>query len=224
MHRESKKCPPEDASFLWTDSRLRLEESKTMSRIQNVFAQLREKNERALIPFITAGDPDIRTTDALLKCFVDNGADCIELGIPFSDPMADGPTIQRASERALHNGFSFASILQILSRFRRYSDVPVILFGYYNPFLQYGIKPLVADAFATGADGFLVVDLPPEEADDMLAETAAIGMDMIFLLAPNSTEDRIELVAEKASGFIYLVSVTGVTGERDGLDLSLIHI
>jgi tryptophan synthase alpha chain len=192
-----------------------------MSRISNVFEKLKQKNEKALIPFITAGDPDSDTTDQLLKCLVDNGADIIELGVPFSDPMADGPTIQAASQRALTNSFSMERIFDHVKKVRTYSETPIILFGYYNPFLHYGIDKLCTDAKDAGVDAFLIVDLPPEEASEIKKYADDNEIDIIFLLAPTSTDDRIKLIANKASGFIYFVSVTGVTGARSSLDTSL---
>ncbi len=192
-----------------------------MSRISKVFDKLKQKNEKALIPFITAGDPDNDTTDKLLKCLVNSGADIIELGVPFSDPMADGPTIQAASQRALSNSFSMQHIFAHVKKVRTYSETPIILFGYYNPFMKYGIEKLCSDAKHAGVDAFLIVDLPPEEATVIKESAELNGLDMIFLLAPTSTDDRLRLVTEKASGFIYFVSVTGVTGTRDKLDTDL---
>ena len=192
-----------------------------MSRISSVFEKLKQKNEKALIPFITAGDPDFDTTDQLLKCLVENGADIIELGVPFSDPMADGPTIQAASQRALTNSFSMRKIFNHVKKVRTYSETPIILFGYYNPFLHYGIDQLCKDAKNSGVDAFLIVDLPPEEASEIKKSADDNGIDMIFLLAPTSTDERIKLISDKASGFIYFVSFTGVTGARSSLDTSL---
>ncbi len=193
-----------------------------MSRIQQVFEQLKIKNEIAFIPFITAGDPDYNTTGKLLKCLVDSGADIIELGIPFSDPMADGPTIQAASQRALKNdNFSIHNVLEQVKNLRSYSSVPVILFGYYNPFYHYGVERIARDAADAGVDGFLIVDLPPEEASFMKRAAEQYGLDIIFLLAPTSDVHRISLVAGNASGFVYFVSVTGVTGARASLDKEL---
>ena len=192
-----------------------------MSRISKVLEELKQKNEKALIPFITAGDPDSATSDDLLKCLVENGADIIELGVPFSDPMADGPTIQAASQRALSNNFSMQHIFTHVRKVRTYSETPIILFGYYNPFLKYGIDKLCHDAKSAGVDAFLIVDLPPEEASEINEAAKLNGLDMIFLLAPTSTDERLQLVSEKASGFIYFVSVTGVTGTRDKLDTDL---
>ena len=183
-----------------------------------MFKSLIAKGEKALIPYITAGDPDITTTEKLLEHLISSGADMIELGIPFSDPMADGPTIQAASQRALLNKFSIKAILDLVKKVRTYSTIPIILFGYYNPFYQYGLTELCRDAKEAGADGFLIVDLPPEEAGSIKNEADTGGLDMIFLLAPTSTDERIRRVAEMGTGFIYFVSVTGVTGARDSLD------
>ena len=188
-----------------------------MSRIAKMFKELKGKKEKALIAYITAGDPDIATNGQLLKCLVESGADMIELGVPFSDPMADGPTILEASQRALAHPFSIAAILDLIREFRRYSDVPLILFGYYNPLLQYGLEKLARDASQAGADGFLVVDLPPEEATELKKAADSHQLDTIFLLAPTSTDERIKKVAAMASGFVYYVSITGVTGARESL-------
>jgi tryptophan synthase alpha chain len=188
-----------------------------MTRIGEVFKQLKEKKERALITYITAGDPDMETTEALIRCLAVHGADIIELGIPFSDPMADGPTIQLASQRALARPFSMESIFELVAKIRKDISIPIILFGYYNPFYQYGLKAITTDAKEAGVDGFLVVDLPPEEAIPLKTEVSAQGLDLIFLLAPTSTKERMTLVAKMASGFIYYVSVTGVTGAREKL-------
>ncbi len=167
-----------------------------------------------MIPFVTAGDPDIETTLEILCVLGRSGADCVELGVPFSDPMADGPTIQRASERALKRGASLPRILEMVREFRRRSEMPLILFGYYNPFFRYGLRRFTREARAAGVDGVLCVDLPPEESDDLRYWANAQGLDTIFLLAPTSDAERIRLVARKGQGFVYYVSVTGVTGAR----------
>ena len=185
-----------------------------MNRIDEKFSALRRRKETALIPFITAGDPDIGTTLKILRALERNGADCIELGIPFSDPMADGPTIQRASERALKGGASLPRILEMVREFRRDSEIPLILFGYYNPFFRYGLKRFTREAKTAGVDGILCVDLPPEESGELRHWTDAQGLDIIFLLAPTSDANRIRLVAQRGQGFLYYVSVTGVTGAR----------
>lgn len=192
-----------------------------MNRINIAFDTCRSRNECVFIPYITAGDPDRATTEQMLRCLVDNGADIIELGVPFSDPMADGPTIQAASQRALRNDFSMESVLDLVAGVRRYSQVPVILFGYYNPVFRYGLENLCRDAAAAGVDGLLTVDLPPEEAGDLKRAADASGLAMIYLIAPTSTEERLALIARQASGFVYFVSVTGVTGARRDLDQGL---
>jgi tryptophan synthase alpha chain len=192
-----------------------------MSTIADTFQRLRNRNERAFIPFVTAGDPDLDTTADIVRRLIDSGADIIEIGVPFSDPMADGPTIQAASERALRNPFSLKAILEMIGTIRAEYATPIILFGYYNPFMRYGIECLAEDAAAAGVDALLIVDLPPEEAGPMLAAARPRGLDMIFLLAPTSTEERIQRITACASGFIYFVSVTGVTGTRASLDGSL---
>ena len=192
-----------------------------MNRIDAKFAELRERGETALIPFVTAGDPDIRTTLQILRVLERSGADCIELGVPFSDPMADGPTIQRASERALKKGTSLPSILEMVREFRRDSDSPLILFGYYNPFFHYGLRLFAHDARSAGVDGILCVDLPPEESRELGRWTDNQGLDTIYLLSPTSGVDRIRLVAQRGQGFIYYVSVTGVTGARNRFENQL---
>jgi tryptophan synthase alpha chain len=188
-----------------------------MSRITKMFDGLRLKNEKALIAYITAGDPDMATTESLLQCLVQSGADMIELGVPFSDPMADGPTIQAAAQRALEHPFSMQAIFGLVKKFRAYSEAPLILFGYYNPLLQYGLERLARDARNAGVDGFLVVDLPPEEAADLKKAADGQQLDTVFLLAPTSTDERMRTVADVSSGFVYYVSITGVTGARESL-------
>jgi tryptophan synthase alpha chain len=160
----------------------------------------------------------LQTTLDILRALEKGGADCIELGIPFSDPTADGPTIQRSAERALKNGFSLPRIFHLIGEFRRTSEIPLILFGYYNPFFHYGVEKFCRDAAGAGADGILCVDVPPEESDELKRWTDAVGMDVIFLLSPTSGADRVSLVARKGGGFIYYVSVTGVTGARRSFD------
>ena len=189
-----------------------------MSCIEKKFAELQKRGEAALIPFVTAGDPNLATTLKILRALEKGGADCIELGIPFSDPTADGPTIQRSSERALKNGLSLPRILQLVRQFRRTSEVPIVLFGYFNPIFHYGLENFCRAAARAGADGILCVDLPPEESAELKRWTDAEGLDLIFLLSPMSGPDRVELVAGKGRGFIYYVSVTGVTGARQALD------
>lgn len=184
-----------------------------MSRIKSTFERLSGESRKALIPFITAGDPDVALTLPLMHTLVEAGADVIELGVPFSDPMADGPTIQRASERALAKGMSLRKVLELVIAFRA-SDVktPVVLMGYANPIEAMGLEKFAAAAAQAGVDGVLVVDYPPEEAATFGAAMKSNGMDPIFLLAPTSTAARIAQVAEIASGYVYYVSLAGVTG------------
>jgi tryptophan synthase alpha chain len=184
-----------------------------MSRIQKAFQRLEGDGRKALIPFITAGDPDAGLTLPLMHTLVEAGADIIELGVPFSDPMADGPTIQRASERALARGMTMRKVLQLVVAFREQDQAtPVVLMGYANPIEAMGLEKFAAAAAAAGVDGVLVVDYPPEEAMSFGATMKAHGMDPIFLLAPTSTVARIEQVAAVASGYVYYVSLAGVTG------------
>jgi tryptophan synthase alpha chain len=184
-----------------------------MSRIQTAFQCLKGEGRKALIPFITAGDPDADLTVPLMQALVAAGADVIELGVPFSDPMADGPTIQRASERALARGMTLRKVLQLVSRFRTLDDkTPVVLMGYANPIEAMGLERFAEKAAQSGVDGVLVVDYPPEEAAAFGAAMKAHGMDPIFLLAPTSDAERIAQVAAIASGYVYYVSLAGVTG------------
>ncbi len=184
-----------------------------MSRIQNTLAELARQGKKGLIPFITAGDPAPELTVPLMHALVDGGADIIELGVPFSDPMADGPVIQRASERALQKGVSLRHVLQFVREFRtKNQKTPVVLMGYANPIERMGIDSFIRSAKDDGVDGVLVVDYPPEESEAFSAALKAGGMDTIFLLAPTSTDERIEKVGKMASGYVYYVSLTGVTG------------
>lgn len=185
-----------------------------MSRIAEAFARLKTEGRGGFITFITAGDPDLETTSALLIELARAGATLIELGVPFSDPMADGPVIQRASERALCNSLGIAEILEMTARVRQEITVPVVLFSYFNPLLQYGVERLSREARDAGIDGVLVTDLVPEEAEEFQASLKANDVDLIFLVAPTSTDERLQMIAERASGFIYAVSRAGVTGAR----------
>jgi len=185
-----------------------------LSRITETFERLRREGRRAFIPFVTAGDPDLQTTRALIPELARAGADIIELGVPFSDPVADGPVIQRASERALRGGVTVADVLALVSDARRECDVPVVLFSYFNPLMQYGVERLGRAAGDAGIDGVLVTDLVPEESGEFSAVLTGGGVDQIFLVAPTTTDARLSLVAGKASGFIYAVSRAGVTGAR----------
>jgi tryptophan synthase alpha chain len=185
-----------------------------MGRIGKKFAELKKRGEAALIPFVTAGDPDLNTTLKIMRAVERGGADGIELGVPFSDPTADGPTIQRSSERAVRRGVTLSQIFQLARDFRRSSELPLILFGYFNRFFHYGIEKFCRQAAGSGADGVLCVDLPPEESGELKRWTDRQGLDLIFLLSPTSGPERVRLVARKGRGFIYYVSVTGVTGAR----------
>nr|WP_246525639.1 tryptophan synthase subunit alpha [Geomobilimonas luticola] len=179
------------------------------------------QGEKALITFITAGDPDLATTEKLIPLMERAGADIIELGVPFSDPMADGPTIQLASERALAAGTTVAKILATVKSVRRHSQVPLLLMGYYNPIFVYGPEKFLADAAEAGVDGVLLVDLPPEEAGAFKTMADRHGVNVIFLLTPTSDKARLDKVARLGSGFIYYVSVTGVTGARQSVASSV---
>ncbi|HHH39282.1 MAG TPA: tryptophan synthase subunit alpha [Sedimenticola sp.] len=184
-----------------------------MSRISDRFMQLRERHRAALVPFVTAGDPNPEVTVPLMHAMVASGADMIELGVPFSDPMADGPVIQRASERALKHGTSLRDVIGMVARFREQDrDTPVLLMGYLNPVEVMGYDTFAGLAAEAGVDGLLTVDLPPEEADPLRRVLAEKGIDPIFLLAPTSTDERIRRICEAASGFVYYVSVKGITG------------
>ena len=184
-----------------------------MSRIAARFEALRAKQRKALIMFVTAGDPEPALTVPLMHALAESGADILELGVPFSDPMADGPVIQRASERALARGVSLREVLGMVRNFRKDdTDTPVVLMGYANPIEAMGTERFIAEANAVGVDGLIVVDYPPEECEAFAALAKKNGIDPIFLLAPTSTDRRIEEVARVGSGFIYYVSLRGVTG------------
>lgn len=185
-----------------------------MGRIADAFTTLKRDGKKGFIPYITAGDPDLATTEQLLVTLARH-ATLIELGVPFSDPMADGPVIQRASERALKHNFGLQEVLDTAARARKQIETPIILFSYYNPLFQFGLKKLAQAAKDAGVDGVLVTDLTPEESGEFEVALRAHGLDMIFLIAPTSTDERLKLVAEHASGFIYAVSRAGVTGARE---------
>jgi tryptophan synthase alpha chain len=179
-----------------------------------MFDRLRGEGKRALIPFITAGDPNLETTRELLIELAHSGASLIEVGVPFSDPIADGPVIQRSSMRALQNQVDVAATLQVIEEARREMDVPIVLFSYFNPLLQFGLDRLTEAARRAGVDGVLVTDLAAEEAGDFVNALAIHDVDCVFLAATTSTDERLRMIAERASGFIYAVSRAGVTGER----------
>jgi len=184
-----------------------------MSRIERTFAELKKQGRTALIPFITAGDPHPEQTVPLMHALVEAGADLLELGVPFSDPMADGPVIQRASERALAHHVSLHDVLEMVRRFREEnSHTPVILMGYLNPVEVMGYEDFATAAAEAGVDGVLTVDMPPEESHDLVQALRSHALDPIFLAAPTSNRQRLEMIARAASGFIYYVSLKGVTG------------
>ncbi len=181
----------------------------------NDFKDLKARGHKAFIPYLTAGDPDLKTTEELLPALDSAGADIIELGVPFSDPMADGPVIQRASERALLNPIGVTELLPMLERVRQQSAVPIVLFTYFNPLLQFRNGDRARALKDAGIDGVLITDLIPEEAEPHISEMRDAGLDTIFLVAPTSTDRRIELISRHSSGFVYVVARTGVTGVRE---------
>src|SRR5512134_902935 len=192
-----------------------------MSRIKNTFNRLKKKGEKALIPYVMAGDPDLATTKKIVLALEKAGADIIELGAPFSDPLADGPTIQKAAIRSLRHHTSIADVLGLVADVRKASSIPLIIMTYYNLIFHYGEERFVNDAAAAGLDGVILPDLPPEEAGVLIPAAKKAGLDTIFLLAPTSTEERIKIVCRAAQGFVYYVSLTGVTGARAGVQSSV---
>jgi tryptophan synthase alpha chain len=181
-------------------------------RIERKFRDLKEKKEKALVMYLTAGDPDMQTTRGLILALEDAGVDIIEIGVPFSDPTADGPVIQAASQRSLHGGTTLSGILDMIESLRTVSEIPVVLFGYYNPIYSFGTERFAARAKQAGVDGILVVDLPPEESQELRRHTDRAGLDFISLIAPTSSDRRIATIAKSATGFLYYISITGVTG------------
>jgi tryptophan synthase alpha chain len=188
-----------------------------VSRISSTFAELREHNRRALIPFAMGGDPSLDATEAYLTCFAESGADLLEIGVPFSDPIADGPTNQRAAQRALANGVTLGNILELVTRLRPKVPQPIVLLSYYNPVLRFGADQFFARAASAGVDGIVIPDLPAEEGGALQAAAQPHGVDVIFLAAPTSTDARLARVAAASRGFVYCVSLTGVTGVRTAL-------
>ncbi len=185
------------------------------SRIAETFVRLAAENRAAIMPFVTAGYPDLETTEQLIEALVASGADLIEIGVPFSDPIADGPTVQVASQKALENGTTLGDCFDIVRRVRAKGiTIPLLLMGYVNPFYQYGPERLAATAAEIGIDGFIIPDLPVEESDEFYEPLRRHGRDLIYFLAPTSTVARIDAVAARATGFIYSVALTGVTGAR----------
>lgn len=195
--------------------------STARSRIAGLFERLRARGGKALIGYVTAGDPSLDRTPALVEAMVRGGVDLIELGVPFSDPIADGPVIQRASERALRAGTTLRGVLEAAREVRRGSQVPLLLFTYLNPLLRYGLEALANDAACSGIDGLLVTDLPVEEAGAYLEAVRRQQLDTVFLAAPTSTPERIARIARHSTGFVYLVSRSGVTGERDSFSAAV---
>lgn len=188
-----------------------------MNRLEKVFADLKQRNEKALVGFVTAGDPDINKSLEIILNMCSAGLDILELGIPFSDPTADGPVIQRSSARALDKGITLKKVLEMTHKIRQRTDIPIILFGYYNPIHAFGISNFYTAATAAEVDGLLVVDLPPEESDEMTSQWPEKTLSLIRLVAPTTPKKRMAQISDTASGFLYLVSKTGVTGS-DGLD------
>lgn len=189
-----------------------------MSRITSVFA---EGGRKALIAYITCGFPNPKASLEIVPCLAESGCDIIELGIPFSDPLADGATIQRASEESLRQGVNPKLCLELAQNLRHVTQVPLVFMTYYNPILNFGLEAFCSKCVAVGIDGLIIPDLPPEEGEELESSTRGQGLDLIYLLAPVSTEERIALVAERSQGFIYLVSLTGVTGARERLPSGL---
>ncbi len=185
-----------------------------MNRIKQKFDELRSAEKKGFIPFVSAGDPDLTTSRQIVLSLAENGADIIELGVPFSDPMADGPTIQMSSQRALENGVMITDILEMVKNVRTKTDVPIVLFSYLNPLFRYGIEKLAKDAADAGVDGVLVTDAVDQEAADIATVLKKNGIDLISLIAPTTTDERLKQIAEHASGFIYAVSRAGVTGAQ----------
>ena len=188
-----------------------------MNRIDERFRRLKESGERALMPYLTAGDPDLDTTHSLILEFEKRGADLIEIGVPFSDPLADGVTIQRASQRALAGGTTLPRILELVSSLRSACQMPLLLMSYVNPIFHFGYARFAKEAAAAGVDGLIVPDLPPEEAAELIEATAAHNLHTVFLIAPTSPQQRVRTIAAASRGFIYYVSLRGVTGVRSRL-------
>jgi tryptophan synthase alpha chain len=190
-------------------------------RIERKFRDLKQKKEKALVVYLTAGDPDLQTTRGLILALEETGVDVIEIGVPFSDPTADGPVIQAASQRALRRGVTLSGILDMIESLREVSDIPIVLFGYFNPIFSYGNERFAARAKRAGVDGILVVDLPPEESHELRQHTDRAGLDFISLIAPTTSDNRIAKIANNATGFLYYISITGVTGTAQPLMQSI---
>lgn len=193
-----------------------------MSRIERRFAALRAEGRAAFVPFVMAADPDLATCEAILAGLPAAGADLIELGVMFSDPMADGPAIQAASLRALKAGTTLKLTLDLVRRFRtRNEATPIVLMGYYNPIYRYGVDKFLADAIEVGIDGLIVVDLPPEEEEELTVHSRKVGLDLIHLTAPTTDDARLPKVMERVGGFVYYVSIAGITGTKSAADVDI---
>jgi tryptophan synthase alpha chain len=192
-----------------------------MSRLTKRLEELRARGEKALVCYVVAGDPNLERTVDIVLALDAAGVDAIELGIPFSDPLADGPSIQAASQRALVHGVTVGQVFETVRAIRQRSDIPIVLMTYFNPTLRYGVNRFATDAASAGVDATIQTDLTPEEADEWIAASRASGLDTVFLLAPTSTDDRIQVVSELSTGFIYCVSRTGVTGARQDVPAEL---
>lgn len=192
-----------------------------MRRIEKTFRNLKREGRSALIPFITAGDPSLEITKSLVLEMEKKGADIVELGVPFSDPLADGPTIQAASERSLRKGTTLEKVLLTVKQLRGKTEIPLVLMTYYNPLYQFGLNRFIKEAVSKGVDGVIVPDLSPEEGEDLMRKAGKAGLALIFLLAPTSSPKRIRLVGARTKGFLYYVSLTGVTGARDNLSSTI---
>jgi tryptophan synthase alpha chain len=185
-----------------------------MTRISKRFREILRKNSKAFIPYIMAGDPNIQRTMELVRILEDCGADIVELGVPFTDPLADGPAIQKAAKRALDKGVTLHSVIDLVGKLRESTQIPIILMTYYNPVFKFGEEQFVHEASAAGVDGIIAPDLPPDEALSLISLSKRTIFDTIFLLAPTSTADRTKKVSKASSGFIYYVSITGITGAK----------
>ncbi len=192
-----------------------------MSRIENKFKEVLGRNGKAFIPYIMAGDPNLDRTRELVGILEECGADVIELGVPFSDPLADGPTIQKAAQRALGEGVTLGKVIGFVASLRKTTQIPIVLMTYYNLIFRYGEERFVREAYAAGVDGIIVPDLPPDEGGLLLSFSKKTGFDVIFLVAPTSTDERISKVAKASRGFIYYVSITGITGSKLTMDASI---
>ncbi len=192
-----------------------------MSRITDTFNQLKKENRKAFIPYIMAGDPTLMATKKFVIELESAGADIIELGVPFSDPLADGPTIQRAAERSLQHGTTLRKVIALAKEIRRHSEIPLILMTYYNPVFKFGIEQFIKKAVRAGIDGVIIPDLIPDEADDFIRIARQYKLDTIFLLAPTSTQERIHKVVRASTGFIYYVSITGITGSKLSMESAM---